>query len=87
MSYLDRLIEIEQWQGKVVKHFKGNCYLVLDTNVFNTETEERMVYYKAIYGDCKTYIRPMSMFIEECTQEQFEKYGQKYRFECVEMEF
>lgn len=87
MDYLEDTIELEQWQGQVVKHFKGNCYLILDINVIHSETGERMVYYKALYGDCKTYVRPLSMFIGKCTQEQYEKYGQEYRFVCVEMEF
>lgn len=81
-----RLIEVIGWQGKVVKHFKGNLYMVLDVHVTNTETDERMIYYKALYGECKTYVRPANMFIEKCTPEQVEKYGQEYRFELIEID-
>lgn len=82
----NRLLEIIQWEGKIVKHFKGDLYLILNVDVMHTETDERMILYKALYGDCKVFVRPASMFIEECNQEQFEKYGQKYRFELVEIQ-
>ena len=38
--------------GKLYRHFKGNLYLVLGT-AFNSETEEKYVIYKALYGDYK----------------------------------
>ena len=80
-----RLITVIGWQGKVVKHFKGDLYLVIDVHATHTETNERMIYYKALYGDCRTYVRPASMFIEKCTSEQFKEYGQEYRFELVDI--
>lgn len=80
-----RLITVIGWQGKVVKHFKGDLYLILDVQVTHTETNERMILYKALYGDCKVYVRPASMFIEKCNSEQFYKYRQEYRFELVEL--
>lgn len=79
-----RLIKIIEWQGRLVRHFKGDLYLILDAHVTHTETNERMIYYKALYGDCRTYVRPASMFVEKCTDEQRKKYGQFYRFELVE---
>ncbi|WP_418222459.1 DUF1653 domain-containing protein [Clostridium isatidis] len=81
----NRLNVIKEWEGKVVKHFKGDLYLILDTNVIHTETNERMIYYKALYGDYGTFVRPASMFAERCNSEQFEKYGQEYRFELAEI--
>lgn len=80
-----RLLNIIEWQGKVVKHFKGNFYLILDVHVQHTETNERMIYYKSLYGECKTYIRPAKMFIEKCTIEQYKQYEQQYRFELIEL--
>lgn len=80
-----RLIKVIEWKGRIVKHFKGDYYLILDTKVEHTETNERMILYKALYGDCKVYVRPASMFVEKCTAEQVEKYGQEYRFELVEL--
>lgn len=42
--------------GKKVKHFKGKEYLVLG-EAEHTETGEKMVIYKDLYGECKTYVR------------------------------
>ena len=47
--------------GKLYRHFKGNYYLVLGT-AFNSETQEKYVIYKALYGEYKTWIRPEKMF-------------------------
>lgn len=46
------------------KHYKGNMYEVLMT-VRHSETEERMVVYKTLYGDFSTWVRPFDMFVEE----------------------
>lgn len=80
-----RLITVTGWQGKVARHFKGGLYLILDVHVEHTETNERMILYKALYGDCKVYVRPARMFIEKCTSEQFKKYGQEHRFQLVDL--
>lgn len=81
----NRLLEILSWEGKIVKHFKGDKYLVLDTNVRHTETDERLILYKALYGDCQVYARPAKMFSEKCSKEQYDKYGQEYRFQLIEL--
>lgn len=80
-----RLLEVINWQGRVVRHFKGGLYLIVDVRVQHTETNERMIYYKALYGECKTYVRPVKMFIEKCTIEQYKQYEQQYRFELIEL--
>ena len=61
--------------GKVYKHYKGDYYLVEDI-AYNSETEEEMVIYRALYGDNKLWCRPSSMFFDEVN-----KNNQKYRFE------
>lgn len=45
------------------RHFKGNDYLVLYT-AKDSETLEDMVVYKALYGECGIWVRPLSMFLE-----------------------
>lgn len=71
--------------GSMVKHFKGDYYLV-EGIAQNCETNEPMVVYKGLYGDCPVYVRPLTQFLEKCTEEQFRKYGQEYRFEVIKME-
>lgn len=45
------------------RHYKGNEYRVLEIGT-HTETGERFVVYKALYGDGAIWLRPLSMFIE-----------------------
>jgi hypothetical protein len=79
-----REVEVCDHRGCIVKHFKGDYYIIIDV-AEHSETGEKMVVYKAMYEDCKLYVRPMDIFIERCNNEQFIKYGQKYRFECVKL--
>ncbi|ARN75674.1 DUF1653 domain-containing protein [Oceanicoccus sagamiensis] len=46
------------------RHYKGNDYQVIGV-AGHTETEERLVVYKALYGDMGLWVRPLSMFIEQ----------------------
>jgi len=70
--------------GRVYRHFKGNYYLVLDI-ALHSETKEEFIVYKALYGDCYTYIRPKSMFLELVDENRLDNIlKQKHRFELVE---
>ena len=61
------------------KHYKGNMYEVLDI-ANHSETLEKMVVYKALYGEGEIWVRPASMWNEE-----IEKDGKIVkRFEFVE---
>ncbi len=59
----------------IYRHYKGNLYIVLDI-CYHSETLEKMVVYRALYGDNKLWVRPYNMFFDEVN-----KNGQRYRFE------
>lgn len=67
----------------VYRHFKGDCYLVEDV-VHHSETKEKMVLYRALYGDGRLWVRPYEMFASEVDHEKYPGVKQKYRFELQE---
>lgn len=69
-------------KGKIFRHFKGDHYLVIDF-VKHSETQEVLVLYKALYGECGLFVRPYEMFTEEVPIGKENPTGQKYRFECI----
>ncbi len=66
--------------GRVYKHYKGNNYLTI-CFATHSETGEKMVVYKSLYGNGEVFARPYDSFIQE-----IENKSQKYRFELQEIE-
>lgn len=63
----------------IYRHFKGNMYQVIAIAT-HSETLEKMVVYKALYGEQGIWVRPLSMF-----EEEIERDGKTFkRFELVE---
>lgn len=71
--------------NRVYRHFKGKNYLVLDI-AEHTESGEKLVIYRALYGENKLYARPYKMFMSEVDRIKYPAASQKYRLELVEEE-
>ena len=50
----------------IYKHYKGNVYIVEDIAT-HSETGEKLVIYRGLYGDSPLYARPYTMFQEDVT--------------------
>ena len=68
----------------IYKHFKGDYYIVEDIAI-HSETKEKYVVYRALYGTAELYIRPYDMFLSEVDREKYPNVEQKYRLELQEI--
>jgi len=71
-------------KGKIFRHFKGDLYLFIDL-VKHSETQETLVLYRALYGECGLFVRPYDMFVEKVPEGKENPTGQTYRFERFEV--
>ena len=70
----------------IYKHFKGDSYIVEDVAI-HSETKEKYVVYRGLYGNNELYIRPYEMFLSEVDHQKYPNIKQKYRFEEIEPSF
>lgn len=72
-------LDLSMYRDKIVQHFKGDYYIVLDV-AEHTETGEQFVIYRALYGDNKLYARPATMFVQLVDKEKYPDSPFMYRF-------
>ena len=68
--------------GGLYRHFKGMLYYVIDIAI-HSETDEPHVVYQQLYGERKTFVRPLAMFASEVDHEKYPNVEQKDRFQLV----
>ncbi len=69
----------------VYRHFKGYYYIVEDVAT-HSETREKYVVYRALYGGPNLYIRPYDMFLSKVDKEKYPNVKQEYRFQLQHIE-
>jgi len=77
--------------GDIIQHFKRETvdqnsmqYLYEFIGVAtHSETRDRVVVYRALYGDKGLFVRPYEMFMEEVDHDKYPEIRQKYRFEKI----
>lgn len=75
--------------GDIVRHFKRELvdqstheYLYRIVEVAeHTETREKYMVYKALYGDGRTYVRPFDMFMSPVDRDRYPQIKQEFRFQ------
>lgn len=66
----------------VYRHFKGKLYRVYATAT-DSETGDRYVFYRALYGEEGFYVRPLEMFLSAVDHKKYPDVEQCERFDFL----
>lgn len=55
---------MQEIEAGLYRHYKDKNYWVFEVAT-HSETRERLVVYRALYGDYGLYVRPLKMFCED----------------------
>jgi len=69
----------------IYKHFKGDYYIVEDVAT-HSESKEKYVVYRGLYGVNELYIRPYDMFTSKVDKVKYPNVLQEYRFELQDID-
>lgn len=68
----------------IYKHFKGDYYIVVDI-ALDSDTLDKCVIYRGLYGDGPLYVRKYEEFISLVDKVKYPNVNQKYRFELQDV--
>ena len=68
----------------IYKHFKGDYYIVVDI-ALDSDTLNKCVIYRGLYGDGPLYVREYEEFISLVDKVKYPNVNQKYRFELQDV--
>lgn len=73
------------YPNRIYRHFKGGLYLVTDVAVDASDGGKLYVVYRALYGDCQMFVRPMDNFLSPVDKKKYPNAKQENRFEFYEI--
>ena len=69
----------------IYRHFKGDYYMIEDIAT-HSETKEKYVVYRRLYGDGALWIRPYDMFLSKVDRQKYPNVEQEYRMQLQNIE-
>lgn len=79
-----RIEFLKNWQGQIVRHFKGDYYVVDSISLNCSNDDKIQVVYRPLYtSDITKFTRDIEDCISELDIQQQEEYQQEYKWQPV----